>query len=580
MIKETVKNLIQNDTDYRSIHLRLQNLQIEPGLIPSVKNIREAKYRLRKRENRSANYVDKRKKRLVTKTVLVLIENLTKRSNGYITAKEIAFKIKKILKKQIAPSTISFYRSSMGFKYRRSKTKTRNFTNEEKAMRLSFAQRFINSDLRNLIFVDEAAFQTGRFGLYHMRKSSSRPSAVWTKSRCVDRLNIWGGISWNGPTQFVPFTTTLNSKGYSLILKNFLKPFVLNHQDESILIQDNYSKHSSNLCQETLTECNITWIKIPPYSPDINIIEHIWGDMRRFINKKYCTTVREIRSRVSKYVRNKLTIQRCKNHIEKLRDVLRMAKKSDDVECIVLKIGDKELNGENDPKIMDKYGSFIYFPYDSIDEEDLAELAKGSVITVSVKLVGVRKKVPLICHVEEIDKTMATPGIIIDSIRVGESSNVSSITTEDLIEKPKRGRKKKNLKTQPPSTLSETVVARSSNENVEKSDSTLSLNELLLSNVSDKIDGMSECLSEIRDNTKSMKELVIIMRPKDTQKTRRIIFDSKMTPNQEEDQIENDKQETLDKTVENQKNFEEDNEKIEPSLDEGADSKPSSSKKG
>ena len=89
-----------------------------------------------------------------------------------------------------------------------------------------------------------------------------------------------------------------------------------------------------------------------------------------------------------------------------------MSKRLSEVECIILKIGDKTLNGDDDEKVEEKYRSYIYYPFDSIDKDDKPEvsswkqnvllklykkiffskLAKGSFVTVNVKLVGIKKK--------------------------------------------------------------------------------------------------------------------------------------------------------------------------------------------
>ncbi|CAF1126730.1 unnamed protein product, partial [Brachionus calyciflorus] len=141
-------------------------------------------------------------------------------------------------------------------------------------------------------------------------------------------------------------------------------------------------------------------IKIPPYSPDINVIEHVWGDMRRYINKKYCDNIEKLRSRANKFVRLKLTQQRCQNHKRKLREILQ------------------------DPQTQD------------------------------------------------------------------EEAEVSCETIEDssVHNNLDKNKSKENSKTSKPST--------SSSQKTAKSDSNLTLNEQLLTNMSEKIDSISECLSE------------------------------------------------------------------------------------
>jgi len=43
--------------------------------------------------------------------------------------------------------------------------------------------------------------QTFRYGLYSNRKASSRPYASSIKPRNVETVNMWCGITYEGPTQ-------------------------------------------------------------------------------------------------------------------------------------------------------------------------------------------------------------------------------------------------------------------------------------------------------------------------------------------------------------------------------------------
>ena len=51
-----------------------------------------------------------------------------------------------------------------------------------------------------------------------------------------------------------------------------------------------------------------------------------------------------------------------------------MVKKNQNLECLILRIGDKELNNSDDDKILASLGSLIYFPYEELEENDLEEV--------------------------------------------------------------------------------------------------------------------------------------------------------------------------------------------------------------
>jgi len=93
------------------------------------------------------------------------------------------------------------YRHSLGFRFRRSNAKPKDFTEQEKMDRYLFALNNVNCNFENVCFVDETTSQTSRWGLYHNRLPSSRPRVCSLKPRCVESVHIWCGISHNGPTQ-------------------------------------------------------------------------------------------------------------------------------------------------------------------------------------------------------------------------------------------------------------------------------------------------------------------------------------------------------------------------------------------
>ncbi len=110
------------------------------------------------------------------------------------------------------------------------------------------------------MFADETSLQTKRSGTYHNRMPSSQPRASAYKPRTVETVQVWGGISYNGPTPIVTFNQYLNRYGYEVIIKEYLAPFINEYDGSCCLIQDNDSKHSSHLCEDAIRESNIRWV--------------------------------------------------------------------------------------------------------------------------------------------------------------------------------------------------------------------------------------------------------------------------------------------------------------------------------
>ena len=82
---------------------------------------------------------------------------------------------------------------------------------------------------------------------------------------------------------------------------------VLNHYPEGkiIMILDNSKVHPAKLLKEFLQENTnrLTLIFLPPYSPQMNIIEGLWGWMKNeVINNAFFSTVNEIREAVQWFI--------------------------------------------------------------------------------------------------------------------------------------------------------------------------------------------------------------------------------------------------------------------------------------
>lgn len=63
---------------------------------------------------------------------------------------------------------------------------------------------------------------------------------------------------------------------------------ILTHPNSNyIWMQDNASSHRSRLTQANLVRRAIRSIRWPRYSPDWNLIEHVWNWMKNYIQKHY-----------------------------------------------------------------------------------------------------------------------------------------------------------------------------------------------------------------------------------------------------------------------------------------------------
>lgn len=101
------------------------------------------------------------------------------------------------------------------------------------------------------------------------------------------RKSVLSTIRISGEMCPIIFNGTLNKERFTEYIKKDLAP-TLNSDD--VLLLDNSSVHHSKLVIEALSECNIKYLFLPPYSPDFNPIELLWSWMKSYLKKEKART--------------------------------------------------------------------------------------------------------------------------------------------------------------------------------------------------------------------------------------------------------------------------------------------------
>lgn len=161
--------------------------------------------------------------------------------------------------------------------------------------RLQYARDHVNWSMRNwnnVFFSDES-----RFCLY----GNDRRPRAWrrTGQRYEQRfirpiaaygggsVMVWAAISRDSRTPLVIVRDTLNARRY---IDRILRPHVLpltRNRRRFIFMQDNARPHTANITRRFFQRNNITLLRHPAMSPDLNPIEHAWDILGRRLRQNY-----------------------------------------------------------------------------------------------------------------------------------------------------------------------------------------------------------------------------------------------------------------------------------------------------
>jgi len=126
---------------------------------------------------------------------------------------------------------------------------------------------------------------------HYARAKKSGRAVDSTPLNTPSNTTILSSVRPSGKTAYTVYSGGTTAKRFVEYLKSALLP-TLSKTD--IIVMDNIRSHHAGIVKKVLDEAGIAYLYLPPYSPELNLIEKMWFKLKAYLRKKKVRVAAEL----------------------------------------------------------------------------------------------------------------------------------------------------------------------------------------------------------------------------------------------------------------------------------------------
>lgn len=255
-----------------------------------------------KRTKCIGNLFGRGRKRKTTTTTDRSIQRMLKKERR-ISAGKVRADVDQLLGISLSTQTIRNRAHEIGLYGRLARKKP--FVNKvNRGKRLKYANDMLQKPLDywdTVIWSDESKFtvfpSNGRVMVWRNTEEAFDPKCIApTVKHGGASVMVWGCFTRRGVGKLHILDRTMDRFYYREILEKNLLPSIgaFGFSNGFAFMHDNDPKHTAGIVKDWLIRKGISVLPWPPYSPDLNPIEHLWEELERRLKKRHPKNKQEL----------------------------------------------------------------------------------------------------------------------------------------------------------------------------------------------------------------------------------------------------------------------------------------------